>query len=36
LPNNENIFLPGYYMMFAFQNGVPSVSKIILVNRAPP
>jgi hypothetical protein len=31
LPANPNVMLPGYYMMFVHQNGVPSVSQIILV-----
>jgi hypothetical protein len=31
LPKNPNVALPGYYMMFVFENGIPSVSKIIHV-----
>ncbi|MDB5484013.1 MAG: Galactose oxidase [Caulobacteraceae bacterium] len=31
LPTNANVMVPGYYMMFVHQNGVPSVSQIILV-----
>jgi hypothetical protein len=34
LPSNPNVMLPGYYMMFVHQNGVPSVSQIILVTVA--
>jgi hypothetical protein len=34
LPSNPNIMLPGYYMMFVHQNGVPSISQIILVTTA--
>ena len=32
LPTNPYVMVPGYYMMFVFQNGVPSVSQTILVN----
>jgi hypothetical protein len=32
-PSDPNVLVPGYYMMFVFQNGVPSVAKII---RATP
>jgi hypothetical protein len=28
-PTDPNVFVPGYYLMFVFQNGVPSVAKII-------
>ena len=31
LPANSSVMVPGYYMMFVHQNGVPSVSRIILV-----
>lgn len=31
LPKNAGNMLPGYYMLFAFRNGVPSVAKIIKV-----
>ncbi len=34
LPSNANVMLPGYYMMFVHQNGVPSVSQIVLVTAA--
>ena len=33
-PNNANVFIPGYYLLFAFQNGAPSVAKTIHVT--PP
>ncbi len=31
LPTDSRVLVPGYYMMFVFQNGAPSVSKIIRV-----
>lgn len=33
-PADANVFVPGYYLLFAFQNGTPSVAKIIHVT--PP
>ncbi len=30
-PTDANVFVPGYYLLFAFQNGAPSVAKIIHV-----
>jgi len=33
LPNDSSILVPGYYMLFAINDsGVPSISKIVLVN----
>lgn len=31
LPADDKVMAPGYYMMFVFQHGAPSVAKIILV-----
>ena len=31
LPTDSRVLVPGYYMMFVLQNGVPSVAKIIRV-----
>ncbi len=31
LPTDPNVLVPGYYMLFVHQNGVPSVAKIMLV-----
>ncbi len=31
LPTDSKVLVPGYYMMFVFQNGAPSVSKTIRV-----
>ena len=31
LPTNPNVALPGYWMLFVWQDGVPSVAQIIRV-----
>ena len=31
LPNDRGVFVPGYYMLFALNNGVPSVAKIVRI-----
>lgn len=36
LPANPNVLLPGYYMLFALSNGVPSIAKIMLVSLPAP